>query len=316
MRDRNTTFWRVVTFFRAAAAAGQVVVLVAAHNGKYGSRSVPILMVLVALPASAQVAHGDSNGIAVLYAILLISAPALFGMAAHRVFRSCVQVRDAAILFRLCVYLRDATILRPLISLAHWANQVTKFETANITTIAVPLINECKPRGGTIRLVGGDGSYFTGDNREKLRSAMRKWIIDDDMSVQYLLMRPRADVVKAMKKFSEMELADKGDKLEVFVLEDSESLSEDAKRVADVLGTYHPNLISWPGNDKSTNRAMWLEGMHLPGEDVARDNRWVPPRSMSDPVSGTVAGSTMIWEDTFRRWDEALDDLKQGMVVQ
>lgn len=316
MRDSTPPpFWRVVDFFRMAAAVGHVVVLVVAHNGKCGSRSIPILTVLVASPVSAQAAHGGSNGTAILFAIFLISAPALVGVVAHRVIRLWVYLRNEAIFFRLCLRLRHKTkSSRQFISLAPWANQVTEFGKANITTIAVPLIDEWKPRRGKIRLVGGDGSYFTGDNKEKLRRALRRWIIDDMMEVEYLLMKPHADVVEALKKFAETDLVGSADKLSVFVLEDYKNLPEGAKRLADFLGTYHPNLISWPVNDEIKHRAMWLEGMHMPGKDVSYDNRWIPPRSMSSPVSRTIHGPT--WEDTFHRWDKALDDLKQDMVAQ
>ena len=303
MRDK--TFWWVDTFMGVAATAGQMVVRVTECNGYYGLRSVVIMMVLVALPASAQV-HGDSNHIGMLLVIiLLVGGPALSGLAADGVVRLGVRLRNATIPL--------GASIPPVLS--RWARRLTKFKKANITTIAVPLINQCKPQGGTIRLVGGDGYYFIGDNQDKLRNALRKWIVEDDMDVQYLLTQPRTGVVKAMKEFSETKLEGKGHMLSVFALEENADLSDDAKRLADFLITFHPNLISWPG-DESTNRAMWLEGKHLPGEDVSHDNRWVPPGSMSAPVSGAVRGPTMTWEDIFFRWDKALDDLKQSMVSQ
>ncbi len=135
------------------------------------------------------------------------------------------------------------------------------------------------------------------------------------MKVQYLLVRPGTGIVKAMKKFSETDLNGKGHMLSVFALEDTVDLPDDPKRLADFLVTYHPNLISWPGDGESTNRAMWLEGKHLPGKDVSHDNRWVPPRSMSYPVSRSIGGSAT-WEDTFLHWDKALDNLQQYMVLQ
>lgn len=306
MCDSNT-FWRAMPFVGATTAAPLVVVRIAEGNGSCGLYSVAIMMVLVALPASAQVVHSDSSGIAMLLAaILVIGGPALVGLGADRLIRLCIHLRNMATPL-------GASI--PFV-LARWSSRVTKFKTANISTIAVPVIDECKPRGGTIRLVGGDGAYFTGANRERLQSAVRRWIVEDDMNVQYLLTKPGDGVVQAMKKFSERELAGKGHMLSVFVLEDDAKLSNDAKLLADFLLTYHPNLISWPREDGSTNRAMWLEGKHLPTEDVSHDNRWVPPGSMSDPVSEDGRGPTITWEKTFLHWDTALDDLKQEMVAQ
>lgn len=305
MIDSNTCR-RADTFVGATTAVAHLFARIAERNKNCGLYSVAIILVLVALPASAQAVDGDWNGVAMLLAIVLVvGGPALVGLGADGIIRLCIRLRNEAIPL-------GASI--PFV-LAHWASRVTKFGRANISTIAVPLIDECKPRGGMIRLVGGDGSYFTGANKEKLRNAMRKWIVDNDMEVQYLLAQPGLGVPEAMREFSKTALQEKGHMLSVFVLEDNANLSGDAKRLADFLATYHPNLVSWPSNDgKSMNRAMWLEGKHLPGEDVSHDNRWIPPSSMADPISGGVDGPTMTWNDAFLQWNRALDELKQEMA--
>ena len=103
--------------------------------------------------------------------------------------------------------------------------------------------------------------------------------------------------------------------LSVFLIPDIDDMpDDDMKRLANFLVTYHPNLVSWPNDDESPNRAMWLEGKHLPRESVSHDNRWVPPKAMSDPVSRDVGNSAMTWSDFFASWDEALDDLKLRMT--
>lgn len=100
-------------------------------------------------------------------------------------------------------------------------------------------------------------------------------------------------------------------------------MPEDTSRLASFLATYHPNLVSWPGGDdhvgfdmaRHSNRAMWLEGRHLPGESVSYDNRWVPPCSMQDIVPGHANGSAMTWNDVFSTWEEAFDDLKRQATI-
>ncbi len=303
MRNGNACR-RVGAFVGAAAIAGQLIVRIAWRTG-HGSCSVAIAVVLVALPVSAQVVQDTTNVIGMLITlILVVGGPALVGVGADWAVRLCISVRDASMPYR----------ASSQFILARWAGQITKFPKANITTIAVPLIDECKPKGGKIRLIGGDGSYFTGEKQEELRRAMKKWIVDYDMDIQYLLVQPAPGVPEAMKAFSKEALGDKGDKLSVFVRDDSVEMPADVQHLADFLATYHPNLISWPSGE-DTARALWLEGRHPPHEDVSYDNRWVPPGSMSDPVS-RHAGPTMTWNDVFLRWERAFDELSQCMVAR
>lgn len=307
--NHGNTFGRTDTFEGATTAAGHMIVRIAERNGNCGLYFVAITMVLFAPPASAQGADNDPSGLATLLAIILaVGGPALVGWGVDGVIRLSNRLDNATISIRASI---------PFV-LAGWANRVTKFRKANISTIAVPLIDECKPQGGTIRLIGGDGAYFTGANKDKLRNALWKWIVEDDMEVQYLLAHPGPGVAEAMRKFSKEELPNKADMLSIFVLEEEDAnLPDDVKRLADFLITHHPNLISWPSSDgENTNRAMWIEGKHLPGEDVSYDNRWVPPGSMSDPVSADSRGPTMTWNDAFLQWDRELDNLKQWMVSQ
>ena len=306
-----TAFWGATTSVEEATVSGHVIVRIAERSGNHALYFVAALAVLVALPALAQETDDDPSGIVMLLAgILIIGTPALAGLGVDKVVRLCAHPR----VLRLRTRIRGEIVLYgasiPFV-LARWVRQVTKFPVANISTIAVPLIDKCEPRSGRVRLVGGDGSYFIGKNSDKLQDAMRRWIDDCHMEVQYLLVGPGKGVVEAMQEFRETELSRKNS-LSIFVLENKTGLSEDDKCLADVLVTSHPNLISWPDKDGSTNRAMWLEGRHLPDTDVSYDNRWVPPDSM--PLLGSGHRSTTTWADTFLFWDKALDDLQQGMV--
>ena len=308
-------FWRATTSGEEATVSGHVIVRIAERNGNHALYFVAAVAVLVALPALAQETDGDPSGIAMLLAgILIIGAPALVGLGAHWMVHLCTRPR----VLSLCAGIRGEIVSYgasiPFV-LARWARRVTNFPIANISTIAVPLIDKCNPRRGIVRLVGGDGSYFIGKNRDKLQNAIRRWIDECHMEVQYLLVGPGNGVVEAMQEFKKTELRRK-DGLRIFVLEDKTGLSEDDKCLADVLITSHPNLISWPDKDGSTNRAMWLEGSHLPGTDVSHDNQWVPPNSMSLLASEGSRRSTTTWEDTFLFWDKALDDVQQGMASQ
>ena len=146
--------------------------------------------------------------------------------------------------------------------------------------LAIDKSPNCSLQGASITIFGNDGRYIVSRNGDMLAKGIEKWV-EKGARVRYVLLEADPSV---RRKFQDR-MSDIGpDKLEVLVLNNEEEgtaslpkRSEDLDKLRERMRTFHPTLFL----GKEGQKAMWIEGLHLPNSTVAYNVTYVSPGVMS-----------------------------------
>lgn len=157
-----------------------------------------------------------------------------------------------------------------------YPDRAVRIPVAQIANDLVPLVDKLSLKDSKLLLVGYDGGYILGKNKNLWRDSLSEWL-KKGLNVEYILINPSRDAIDAFENIKEQAKGEVG-KLEIWELKDPDRLAESER-----LKTCHPTLFY--GGDNKT-KAMWIEGDHPPGSSFAYDVTYVPPGAMNDEQNG------------------------------
>lgn len=254
-RDGNRGRCIVVTVYRGARFVLVPVLVVATMT----------MMVVIALPASAQTVVVDQKDFAMLLlGVLLGLLVPVVGVCAAKLIDWRQGKRLEA---------RESSLLNDYISDG-------RLNRAYTATGLVPwVLGMGDLKGCRIQVWGSDGTYINQENGDVWSNGLRAWI-ERGLDVDYLLLT--VDEPTRQRYIALMnELNRDGDvRLRVKVVQTPEhGYPDDVTETVEDLHTCHPTLLYGSNQDKW---AMWIEGDHQPNSKLAYDVWYVPPKAMDN----------------------------------
>mmetsp|Transcript_29310 Transcript_29310/g.56957 ORF Transcript_29310/g.56957 Transcript_29310/m.56957 type:complete len:205 (+) Transcript_29310:246-860(+) len=152
------------------------------------------------------------------------------------------------------------------------AGEILKLKSAGITGDLAPLVRSLKIKGGTITVVGSDGSYMLSGKRKQLRAAMLEWL-SRECDIEYILIQADRRTIESFRKFSDCANRKFKGKAEISIHYIDRSCACDGiEPLLETYETHHPTLIK-----TENGTGMWLEGFHPKNSMYAYNVEFVPP---------------------------------------
>ena len=154
-----------------------------------------------------------------------------------------------------------------------------RLDAAFAATDLVPWVSSLENLSGCkIQIFGSDGGYVNRSNGDVWKQGLREWV-KKGLKVDYILLSVDNEIITEYLNLME-DLNGEEKCLDVQVVRGTNPKLSDPDLQATLkdLQTCHPTLLYSKDGEKM---AMWVEGEHAEGSDIAYDILYVPPEDIA-----------------------------------